>query len=469
MNTNEKLNNIYKLYSEKKYSEAFSLVQEILKEEPWNIYAKRYEELIKPFLNDNSEVWKITTVKGKNLKCPHCESSISLSALNEEQKTKIRNNDYSNLSLKCPYCHTIFTLQKKSSNSLIWIKIWDKIAYKWKNFRVVWSVKYIWTWEEWYYHWKLEYLEWILLWDDNSYLYFSEWYFLDDWIKNYEFEFSEKIIPDFSINLKNSLTISVNWKNINVKKELNRVKVSSLYWENSKTFTVWEEIILYNFSYNWKDYVIEKESVWRQSEAWIYETESVSQKRACEIFLKEYKSLSKISLNSFGENGLTFIILFFIFFPTIISFLISIFAFIFNPFILLLIFIIVLVVIWKAFPNLYSSKKFHLFISWPIFWIILIPMILNNLETKEEILLKDLVEGKKFQVEFQDSSLKKTSVKSTKKYDYWWVRTYYETVNWLKFSVKNLEDKEIIKKIQKNEWLSEDLQKIFSQKIYKVN
>gem|GEM_PF-5908452 len=53
------------------------------------------------------------------MKCPHCESSISLSALNEEQKTKIRENNYENLSLKCPYCNTNFTLQKKSFDSTI--------------------------------------------------------------------------------------------------------------------------------------------------------------------------------------------------------------------------------------------------------------------------------------------------------------------------------------------------------------
>ncbi|PZM80137.1 hypothetical protein DLH72_05320 [Candidatus Gracilibacteria bacterium] len=469
MSTQEKLNNIYKLYSEKKYSEAFLLVQEILKEEPGNIYAKKYEKLIKPFLNDKSEVGKITTVKGKNLKCPHCESSISLSALNEEQKTKIRNNDYSNLSLKCPYCHTIFTLQKKSSNSLIGIKIGDQISYNGKKYRVVGCVDYFGRWYESHYSGNLNYLEWILLGEDNSYIYFSEGYFVDDGEKNYEFEFSHKIIPNFSISFGyNGENLIIDGKKIYIY-ENNIVEAKGLYGENSKVFTVGEKIELFEFSFKGKNYVLEKEKVGRQSEAGIYETESISQKKACEIFGKEYKSLSKISLNSFGENGPTFIILFFIFFPTIISFLISIFSFIFNPFILLLIFIIALVVIGKYFPNLYSSKKFHLFVSGPIFGIILIPMILNNLETKEEILLKDLVEGKKFQVEFEDSSLKKTSVKSTKKYDYGGIRTYYETVNGLKFSIKSLEDKEIIKKIQKNEGLSEDLQKIFSQKIYKVN
>ena len=85
MSINQKLNQLNQLFADKNYREAMLLCEEILKEEPTNIYAKKYQDLIKPYLNDKSEVWKIATVKWKNLKCPHCESSIFLSALNTEK------------------------------------------------------------------------------------------------------------------------------------------------------------------------------------------------------------------------------------------------------------------------------------------------------------------------------------------------------------------------------------------------
>lgn len=465
MNTQEKLNHIYKLYSEKKYSEAFLLVQEILKIEPQNIYAKRYVDLLKHYLNDKSEVWKIATVKGKNLKCPHCISSISLSALNEEQKTKIRENNYSNLEIKCPYCHTKFVLQKKTENSIIWINIWDKISYKWKKFRVVWSVKYIWTWEEWYYHWKLNYLEWILLGEDNSYIYFSEWYFIDDWEKNYEFEFSEKIIPDFSIKFENNLVIFINWKKIDIK-ELNRVNVSSIYWENSKVFQVWEEITLYNFSYLWQDYILEKESVWRQSEAWVYFSENVSRKKACEIFWKEYKINFDFSKLKFDLEKIIYTILFIIFFwVPIISFFINLlWVFLFS----FIVFCLILYWIYFLNKEILKSKNFQFFIIWPFFALLSFLFFSNFFEFKKEISLQNISEWKKFEIVFENPDLKEIQEIWKKRYDYWWIETTFKEKTWLSFSVKSDEDKKIIEKIKNKDWISEELKNIFSEKIYKI-
>lgn len=119
MTNSEQLNHIYELYTQKKYAEAFELTEKILAEEPNNVYAKRYETLLRPYLNDKSVVGKIPTVKGKSLQCPHCQAAISLSALNEGQRTAIRSNNYENLAIKCPYCHTTFTLQKKTAESVL--------------------------------------------------------------------------------------------------------------------------------------------------------------------------------------------------------------------------------------------------------------------------------------------------------------------------------------------------------------
>ena len=417
MSINQKLNQLNQLFADKNYREAMLLCEEILKEEPTNIYAKKYKDLIKPYLNDKSEVWKIATVKWKNLKCPHCESSISLSALNTEQKEKIRKNDYQNLAIKCPYCNTTFTLQKKSSSSIIWIQIWDKIEYLWKKYRVTGCVNYTWTWYEKNYSWRLNYQEWILLWDDNSYLYFSEWYFLDDWEENYEFEFSKKITPNFDLEFVSDEEFCIN-SSLGNFDERNFVSASSLYWENSKVFQVWESIKLYEFSYAWKQYVLEKEHSWRQSEAWIYETWSVSKTQAFKIFWKEMK---------YDWNGFS-----------------------------------------SPFSYLLKFKLFHLFVSWPIFCVFVVVFSNNIFEGKQLIELKDISEWRKYEIQFTDKSLKKTELTKTKTYDYWWVRKYYKTIEWLKFSVKTEQDKEIIEKLKKWDFENSELKKIFSEKIIKL-
>ena len=417
MSINQKLNQLNQLFADKNYREAMLLCEEILKEEPTNIYAKKYQDLIKPYLNDKSEVWKIATVKWKNLKCPHCESSISLSALNTEQKEKIRKNDYQNLAIKCPYCNTTFTLQKKSSSSIIWIQIWDKIEYLWKKYRVTGCVNYTWTWYEKNYSWRLNYQEWILLWDDNSYLYFSEWYFLDDWEENYEFEFSKKITPNFDLEFVSDEEFRIN-SSLRDFDERNFVSASSLYWENSKVFQVWESIKLYEFSYAWKQYVLEKEHSWRQSEAWIYETWSVSKTQAFKIFWKEMK---------YDWNGFS-----------------------------------------SPFSYLLKFKLFHLFVSWPIFCVFVVVFSNNIFEGKQLIELKDISEWRKYEIQFTDESLKKTELTKTKTYDYWWVRKYYKTIEWLKFSVQTEQDKEIIEKLKKWNFENSELKKIFSGKIIKL-
>lgn len=417
MSINQKLNQLNQLFADKNYREAMLLCEEILKEEPTNIYAKKYQDLIKPYLNDKSEVWKIATVKWKNLKCPHCESSIFLSALNTEQKEKIRKNDYQNLAIKCPYCNTTFTLQKKSSSSIIWIQIWDKIEYLWKKYRVTGCVNYTWTWYEKNYSWHLNYQEWILLWDDNSYLYFSEWYFLDDWEENYEFEFSKKITPNFDLEFVSDEEFRIN-SSLRDFDERNFVSASSLYWENSKVFQVWESIKLYEFSYSWKQYVLEKEHSWRQSEAWIYETWSVSKSQAFKIFWKEMK---------YDWNGFS-----------------------------------------SPFSYLLKFKLFHLFVSWPIFCVFVVVFSNNIFEGKQLIELKDISEWKKYEIQFTDKSLKKTELTKAKTYDYGWVRKYYKTIEWLKFSVQTEQDKEIIEKLKKWNFENSELKKIFSEKIIKL-
>ena len=447
MNINHSLKEIYKLYSSWDYKQAEILNNQILEKYPENIYASRYQQLIqKKLLSDSIEwkKWPIPKIKSKTLKCPHCTSKIPFSWLTQENRRRIENKDLDNLEIKCPYCHTKFTLQNNKSRSYLWIKIWDKITYKHKWYKTVWYVKYEGNWYEWNYSGKTVYLEWILLWNDNSYLYFSEWYSLDEWRKSYEFEFSKKTIPK-----------KILWVNFEKKQfdaygtnidftEYNKLKVISVYGENSKSYSIWEEIQLAPIDINSQSLVYEKETSWNQQEIWIYETQWVQLSVAERIF--NTKSNIKKSANLDVPNMSKYVPFLFILFPLFI-------IWISEPIILLgIIFIIVslYILFWS-----HSQKTYIIYCFWflgPILLFLFIPMFSNIIENKESIEIWNVELWNKYELDFWElEAFPKKTIK-TQSYSYWWKRTYYSQNIWLKFSVKTQEDKDIIQKI--NSWNS---------------
>ncbi len=430
------------------------MVEEILANEPQNIYAKRYESLLRPYLNDKSEVGKIATVKWKHLRCPHCEASIGVSALNEYQKTQIRENNYNNLEIKCPYCHTQFVLQKKSAPSIIGIQIGDTIDYNNKKYRVVGAVGYEGQWLEGPYSGALAYLEWILLGSDNSYLYFSEWYFIDDGAKYYEFEFSEKIIPNFDLEVdEKSLKINGSIYNFT---ETNFVKVTSLYGENSKQHTIGESVELASFVYIWEDYIVEKESAWRQSEAGVYKSETIPQILAYKIFDK--KEELKQYQHNFRKNQIIGTLLFYG--------LIGIIIFLSTGGNIIVAYILLFIAFLYLAKSFYKNIWFQILALWPAFAVFVYFVSIFFLESKTQVNLSEVDFGKKFQIEFSDPSLQVTSTGSSKRYDYGGVETTYHTRKWLEFSVRNNDDKEIIKNILQGDSTDLQLLKTFEEPIY---
>ena len=284
MDIKDKLKQVSDLYHVGELSKAKKINDEILAEDPNNVYAKKYSSLLNektiPTWNKDKKV----IVKWKKLKCPHCVSAIWFSSLTEEQREKIKEKKYNNLEIKCPYCHTKFVLQSKKANSMIGLKVWDFATIDNVKYRTTGYVEYEWKWHEWGYSDKTWYLEWILLWEDNSYYYFSEWYSIDEWSREYEFELSNKIIPPFSLKPNyDSNKIEIDWKNVNIKWHCD-LKVKSLYWENSKIYTNGESVSLYEFNHSGQSYVIEKESSWRQVESWIYKTKELSRGSSLSLF-----------------------------------------------------------------------------------------------------------------------------------------------------------------------------------------
>jgi hypothetical protein len=55
MDKTESLNKIYTLYSENKYSEAKQLNNQLLQQDPNNIYAKRYQSLLEKKIKQTVE------------------------------------------------------------------------------------------------------------------------------------------------------------------------------------------------------------------------------------------------------------------------------------------------------------------------------------------------------------------------------------------------------------------------------
>ncbi len=473
MNKNNDINQVFVLYSKGDFLWAKKINDEILVWDPNNIYAKKYKEILAEKIIIKNNIWKKNNIKikWKTLKCPSCLARIPFSALNSEQKQKIKSGNYNNLEIKCPYCHKKFSLQKRKAPSVLWLKIWDFAIIQGKKYRVTWYVDYLWNWYEWNYSWKLWYLEWILVWEKGDYKYFSEGWFYDDWERTEEFEISEKIIPKFSPKPN----YAGNYILINNKKvffsEKNIVSAKSLYGENSKIFKVWEKVQLYEFSFDGKNYVIEKEWAWTQAEAGIYEIKTVSRKEAFNIFWKDYSSWFydwKIK-NNFTDS----LSMYWFFWLIILIFSGKLEYFFYFLWILVLFFII------SKFIKLENNQVRNFFIM-----IILLPIlsfisyfVFNfYLDSKKEINLENLKEWKKVELKFNSPDVFKEKVVWRTKYDYWWIETYYEKKTWLKFSIKSEEDKKIIKKINEivwwntiywNSYLEEEIKKMFDNgKIY---
>ena len=486
MEKTQALKQIYTLYTEWKYSEAKVMNDKILESEPNNMYSKRYQNLLEQKMKSELEQtrkWPIPTVKGKSLKCPHCVSKIALSWLTQWQKDRIRNKDLDNLEIKCPYCHTEFMLQKRTARSLLGIKLGETIHYKQKSYRTVGYIEYFWRWYEWSYSGTVKYLEWILLWNDNSYLYFSEGYSVDDGSKNYEFDFSYKEIP------KNPLSVDFSKKTFSLwgipmqMKGYSEVKVKSAYWENSKSFKIWEEIILAPDNVSWSGYVYEQESSGAQTEVWIYKRDNVNESLARKIFNKtwttNYSNKAQFNWDIFWWIGWVFSLWIFglIIFSEYITTQIILYWF---GIIILWLFIYNLPKIIQLSSNndqLSIIYKLLIFIViWPLFmYIVIIPLTNMAIEDKTETHVSSIKDWKKLELNFPTWYDKWQVTTSTKKYDYGGVRTYYKENEWFKFSVESQEDISLINTITENQkWYQtisvneEKISKLFEGKLYKL-
>ena len=472
MDSNKEIKKVFELFNANNFEEAQELNNQILEVFPNNMYAKRYAGILVNKIKSNKKPssGKTTKVGWKSLKCPHCVAKIPFSGLTEWNRKQIKIWKYSNLEIKCPYCHTKFILQKIKANSILGLKIGDIANIKWKKYRVTGYVQYTWRWYEDNYSGWVKYLEWLLLWEDNKYKYFSEWSSNDDWVWTNEFELSEKYIPKqiWKINYITNLA-EIDWDK-KYSKEKNKIRVVSVYWENAKNTTIWEKVEIFDF---W-DIIIEKESSGSQKEATFYKTTKLSWNDAAKIFWKEYSNIDdlwKKIMKKFGtDNGWLIIFLIIIWFNFV--------SFIPGKYIFFWIFSIIFFTVLFIFKDKFW-KKLKIILFWllwiPIFSFLIFQPIFNSfLENKQSIELNKIVSSEKIELKFKDSSIMKERKISSTRYDYGGIKTYYEKNKWLKFSVKTKEDKEILKKIQelKNDEYFDNSEnkivKMFNWDLYKL-
>jgi hypothetical protein len=464
----KKINEVWTLYSQGKFSDAQKINNEILENDSKNIYAIRYKRILaEKVKKDKKNLW--VRVKWKILKCPHCLAKIPISALSVTKRVKIKRQWYNNLQITCPYCSTEFVLQKRTMSSILGLKIGEIAIIEWKKYRTTGCVKYVWKWYDWQYSWDTRFLEWLLLGEDNNYYYFSEWKsYTQDWIEQ-EFELSRKVTPEFSLSPEYSnMKVKIWWvmKNFSWRTE---AKVEKVYGENSKKYQIWEITQLFEFNHSWKKYVIEKEWVGSQMEAGIYETKNLSKSQAWKIFDKnvsEWSSIAKI-----WKKIPRFVLYPFIWIPAFLM-LVSNNWYIFSTFLFLLGVGLSVGILVYYFKKDWSLLKILMLWLWGyiIAQFLFAPIFNLFLESKNHVTISEITQSKKYESEFSNTELSTTEETGRTSYEHGWIRTSYKQNIWLKFSVRDSKDQEVLEYITKqiNNWETSELTKIFTEKIYKI-
>ena len=203
--------------------------------------------------------------------------------------------------------------------------------------------------------------------------------------------------------------------------------------ENSKSFKIWEEIILAPDNVSWSGYVYEQESSGAQTEVWIYKRDNVNESLARKIFNKtwttNYSNKAQFNWDIFWWIGWVFSLWIFglIIFSEYITTQIILYWF---GIIILWLFIYNLPKIIQLSSNndqLSIIYKLLIFIViWPLFmYIVIIPLTNMAIEDKTETHVSSIKDWKKLELNFPTWYDKWQVTTSTKKYDYGGVRTYY--------------------------------------------
>lgn len=402
---NKIVQDLYTAYLKKDFASMRLLIDVWKILEPNSPYIKKYEGLYQKLSDSNTSNWyeelkqdKIIQIRWKTVKCPHCWANLSLSKKNEDELWKSSSTANINYNFECTYCKANFLWNIKGMVPLyLNISVWNEIRIEGKKYRVSWWVRYMGTWRT-RDSGRLEYIERILIDSLGDTYYLSEskawWNEMGESGIEYQTELSRKIVPEFNLWVFDERVVSINDNNYEIT-EVCKVRVSEVYGENSKSYTIWEEVSTYQFKYSWKNYVFEREETNTQKEIGIYHTWEINDKKT--------------------KNWNT----------------------------------------WFNSPSLSWNLGTILIWLFIFLWIIafIIPFSILSFETKiktttlDELTSMSLIEARwLYKVDFSDIYKEKIS-ESTTRYDYWWIKHTTKWLDWLKFKIETQEDIDVLKDI----------------------
>ena len=276
------LNELYKVYVAKDCSSFKNLLDEAEKIDSDNVYLVKYKNLYNELCWKNSSVnkkkinWKLIKYRWKTIKCPHCWAPLTESEYNKKVIEDFKAWKITVLKFKCEYCWSEFVWSYTGIKPLFLkdISVWKDYEINWEKYRVSWVVQYAGLWEEDGDRWELVYNEYILYdrnWDicrlsESE----SKWWNWTSYEIEREIELSKKVDFPYKIDDIAENYIKIESKTVYFK-EKDKVVVKKIYWEVGKWYKIGENVRLYVFDRNWKEYVLEKEETSSNKEVGIYE------------------------------------------------------------------------------------------------------------------------------------------------------------------------------------------------------
>ncbi len=435
---------IYQAYEEKNCEQLKKLFWQLTEKDKESPYFSEYWSLYVKQCWEKKQKWKIS-FKWKNIKCPHCGSSITKSIYNNESiKKYIQNWKKWEVELICNYCGTKFLWSPTKFKSLFTdYKIGQEVEINSKKYKISWWVKYRWNYLEDGEYGSLEYIEWLAYDEKWELFYISESLATDDeWEIYKDIEVSQKVNFPFVVKTYNSVSVKTDKWNFLVN-EYDEVEVVAVSWEVNKSYKIWEKIKIYAF----RDYNLEIERWENNVERNLYKN----------IYEEDFNDLfsSNWILNSFsyntsylkGKEGTYSLFMFYMF-----IILYSLFILIPTSLFFIIVWIIIYLFIPESIKDRFKNINYVKYIwialfSVLIFFIIWIWLFYEKVDYKKPLKEVSNIENWNYVYKFSNPINFSNEVIWTYTYG-----TKYAngSVKWFKFSIQDSSDKEVFGKIKEN-------------------
>ncbi|MBS8121824.1 hypothetical protein [Candidatus Vampirococcus lugosii] len=436
------LKDLYDAYVNKDCNKMQNLLVSLEKEEPDSPYLKKYKQMYQNICKDSqggeySQREGKVKIGGKAIQCTSCGNYLRMNENVKKIYQDYKNGETKQLEFACESCGTKFVWQQHNIKSIFLdnVGVGKNIDIESRNYTISSVVNYKGEWKEGDELGGLEYNEYLLVDITGEINYLSESRAYWNVGKKDETELSWKIIPIFDIQEINSGYIKTNKGDITID-EINQVKVEKIYGENTKSYTIGEEVILYYFSYSGKDYILEKESSGTQKEVGIYERKKVYLNKYNEVSYS-YEPLNNLLNLKDIKNNLIII-------SSIVVICLSLFLIRISPIISFLILIVTYCVLYIKFKikNIKLYFVLNLILS-ALFAYLSLSFFIGP----KEYSFKNQDNGN-YKISFDKNNILKLP-DGEKKYDYGGTKNKFKDISGIKFSIKTEEDKKILNEFEK--------------------